>query len=98
MANKYELRATQLIGTGGVGAIVDIGDESFIVCDTVEWGVPSERIHLDRMEDRLRRQLRRPPVDAPGSRGRVVLHRFPGSLFCNHHSCRRIVTRWSEAK
>lgn len=95
---KYELRANQLIGAGGVGAIVDIGDESFVVADITQWGRPSRRITLPRMENRLRRQLYHPPDSIPSSRGCVPLKRFPESLFCNRSQCRRIITRWDERK
>lgn len=95
---KYELRANQLIGAGGVGAIVDIGDESFYVTDTTKWGRPSRRIVLPRMESRLRRRLYHPPEDVANSRGAVPLRRFPESLFCNRSQCRRIVVRWDEQK
>ena len=95
---KYELRANQLIGAGGVGAIVDIGDESFAVADITQWGRPSRRITLPRMENRLRRQLYHPPENLPNSHGAVPLKRFPESLFCNRSSCRRILPRWDEGK
>lgn len=95
---KYELRANQLVGTGGVGAIVDIGDESFVVCDTLTWGQPSTKVSLPRLESRLHRQLRRPPAAQAGSRGHVLLRRFPESLFCNRPKCRRIIIRWNEEK
>lgn len=95
---KYELRANQLIGAGGVGAIVDIGDESFYVTDTTKWGNPSRRIILPRMENRLRRRLYHPPEAMANSRGAVPLKRFPEALFCNRSQCRRIVTRWDEQK
>ncbi|MGX9964762.1 DrmB family protein [Roseomonas sp. F4] len=94
---NYELRRTQLVGAGGIGAVIDIGDESFVVCDAVDWGSPSEYVRLQRMEQRLRRDLRKPPADRPGSLGRVLLHRFPESMFCNNSRCRRIV-RWQEPR
>lgn len=97
MAKLYELRRTQLVGAGGIGAVIDIGDESFVVCDAIDWQVPSERIHLARLEQRTRRELRKPPADSPGSRGRVLLHRFPERMFCNDAQCRRIV-HWKEAR
>lgn len=96
-SKNYELRRTQLVGAGGVGAVIDIGDESFVVCDVVDWKTPSDSVHLHRMEQRLRRELRKPPADRPGSTGRVLLHRFPEMMFCNHPHCRRII-RWEEAK
>ncbi|MBO1329496.1 DUF1998 domain-containing protein [Acetobacter suratthaniensis] len=95
---KYELRANQLIGAGGVGAIVDIGDESFVVCDTTQWGAPSQDISHPPMEQRLRRRLCPPPAATRESRGAVPLKRFPGSLFCNRPACRRIILRWDEKK
>lgn len=95
---KYELRANQLVGAGGVGAIVDIGDESFVVMDTTQWGRPNRRITLPRMENRLRRQLIHPPEIHANSFGSVPLKRFPESLFCNRSKCRRIIIRWDEQK
>ncbi|KQN24703.1 DrmB family protein [Sphingomonas sp. Leaf38] len=93
----YELRANQLVGAGGVGAIVDIGDESFVVGDITRWSRPDQQIIIPRMERRLRRDLLKPPANQKGSRGDVLLSRFPGSLFCNRAQCRRIVTNWNEA-
>lgn len=95
---NYELRANTLIGAGGVGAIVDIGDESFVVGDITRWFRPDQQIVIPRMERRLRRDLLRPPANQKGSKGDVLLSRFPGSLFCNRAQCRRIVTGWNEAK
>lgn len=95
---KHELRANQLVGAGGVGAIVDIGDESFVVSDTTRWNRPNKQISIPRMERRLRRDLFMPPADKPGSRGHVLLRRFPTSLFCNKARCRKIVSRWDERK
>lgn len=97
MAKQYELRRTQLVGAGGIGAVIDIGDESFVVCDAVDWQAPSERVHLARLEQRTRRELRKPPADSPGSRGRVLLHRFPERMFCSNAQCRRIV-HWKESR
>jgi hypothetical protein len=97
MAKQYDLRRTQLVGASGIGAVIDIGEESFVVCDAVDWQVPSERVHLARLETRTRRELRKPPADSPGSRGRVLLHRFPESMFCNNPKCRRIVS-WKESR
>ncbi len=97
VSKNYELRRTQLVGAGGIGAVIDIGDESFVVCDAVDWGAPSEYVRLQRLEQRLHRDLRKPPADRPGSSGRVLLHRFPASMFCNNSRCRRII-RWEEAR
>jgi hypothetical protein len=95
---KRELRANQVVGVGGVGAVVDIGDESFVVTDTTRWNNPNHKIVIPRMERRLRRDLIKPPADQSGSRGHVLLKRFPATLFCNKAACRKIVTKWNEQK
>lgn len=92
---KRELRATQLIGAGGVGAIIDMGDESFVIEDITQWrkGPP---IDFARLSGRLNRSLYAPPYAGDGGRrGHVEMKRFPGALFCVN--CRTLVTSFRES-
>jgi len=91
---KRELRATQLIGAGGVGAIIDMGDESFVIEDITQWskGPP---IDIPRLSGRLNKPLFAPPYAGEGGRrGHVEMKRFPGALFCV--SCRALRTDYRE--
>lgn len=93
---KRELRAAQLIGAGGVGSIIDMGDESFVVEDISEWQ-KGEAIKLERLESRLRARIHSPPTSVRGRQGgRVEIKRFPGALFCV--LCRHLVTDFDERK
>lgn len=94
---KRSMRRSQLISPFGVGAIVDIGDESFACMDITRWSDHGRVIRLPRLSRRLGRdEFREPP--APGQ-GHVPLRRFPQWLFCP--SCRGMqrwtVTREAEA-
>lgn len=92
---KRELRAAQLIGAGGVGAIIDMGDESFVIEDITQWrkGPP---IEIPRLSGRLNKPLYAPPYTGEGGRrGHVEMKRFPGALFCV--SCRTLKTGFQES-
>ncbi len=89
-----QLRRSQYISPFGVGAILDLGNESLIASDISNWRQGSgEVIHLKRLEYRIRVQdFRMPPV----SRGfwdtnpaTLPYFRFPQWLFCP--SCRKLM-------
>jgi hypothetical protein len=92
----WQIRRTQIVGQGGVGAVIDVGDESFTVCDVTDWraGPP---IELPRLSTRLGRSLREPPSDEEGATGRILLMRFPRALFCNDSRCRALIDDWRES-
>lgn len=93
---KRELRAAQLVGNGGVGAVIDMGDESFVVTDISRWrrGV---RILIPRLSEKLHKPLFSPPFSGDGGTGgSVEIKRFPGSLFCI--MCRFLIDHWREGE
>ena len=76
------IRRSQLITTYGVGAIVAVGDESFMVAGIHRWS--SE---VDLHEPRLERLLRvkgfvRPPVTKNEKVGDIPVVRFPQWVYC----------------
>lgn len=95
-----QIRRSQYISVFGVGAILDIGNESFVASDISKWWKNSgEVIHLKRLEHRLRKkEFRMPPV-AQGFWDKkpagLPYYRFPQWLFCP--SCRKL-TKWSTKK
>lgn len=85
--SRGEVRRSQLITTYGVGAIVAVGDESFMVAGIDRWPVT----HPNLNEPRLERQLGVagfviPPSSDSGQDIPVV--RFPETVWCT--SCQRI--------
>ena len=82
---KRSVRASQLVSPFGVGAIVELGGESFACMDVSRWPasacVPLEDNDLAR---RLNTEIRRPPSSEQGAA--VPFSRFPRWLFCP--SCR----------
>ena len=94
MADKSRaVRRSQYISPFGVGAIVDMGNESLIAEDISKWQNNSGTvIHLGRLEKRLRiREFRMPPI--PRSRWdrhppKLPYFRFPQWVFCP--SCRNM--------
>ena len=81
MAVKRTIRQGQLVSPFGVGAIMDIGPESFVVTDISRW--PNDglrRIPDSRLEDKLQRPIKTPAArdDSPS----VSIGRFPRWHFC----------------
>jgi hypothetical protein len=95
MAPKRSIPRGQVIYPYGVGAILDWGQECFVVLDTSSPGWASApRVSLPRLQQRLgaRDGFRLPPVlkdDAPSRP--LSVQRFPSWLFCPR--CRRM-WRW----
>jgi len=92
-----QIRRSQYISPFGVGAILDIGKESFVASDISKWHKNAgEVIHLKRLEHRLHVTEFRMPPTPKGAWERNPLslpyYRFPQWLFCP--SCRKM-TRWS---
>ncbi len=95
MSKNRSLRRGQLVSVHGPGSIVDIGDESFVVCGIERW-------REDRFDPcnlpRLARRLGKNRLLQPNTRegfgqipASVCLHRFPRWLFCQ--VCRRMM-KW----
>lgn len=81
------IRASQLITPFGVGAVVELGGESFVCMDVAEWPAGScVKLAENTLEHVLRKELRRPPTEAQDAA--VPFGRFPRWLFCP--SCRRL--------
>ena len=83
-----DIRRSQVISTYGIGGLIPVTDESFMVAGIDRWTVrASEEIH----EPRLQRQLGvsrfyLPPTGSPS--GDIPVVRFPAWSSCS--SCRRI--------
>lgn len=96
MSRDRGLRQSQVITPHGVGAILDIGKESFVVADISFWKLDKSvrTLELKRLSKLLGKQLKTPPKKSPNKYGNhdgrkgIQLHRFPRVLFCA--SCRRI--------
>lgn len=101
----HDLRVGQAITVFGPGAVVDIGDESFVNCTIDNWSDPRDYLKthayrsckLYRLSSKLGvRELFMPSTEAPGI-GRqtpwsIRMQRFPSWMFCQ--SCRRM-HQWS---
>jgi len=79
-----KIRRTQYITPFGVGAILDIGQESFVAEDISKWGKAGEKIELKRLSTRLNiEEFKMPPVpkDYEKYTKKVPFYRFPEWLF-----------------
>jgi hypothetical protein len=84
---KGQIRRTQLITTYGVGSIVAIEDESFMVAGIDRWEPGPPNLHEPRLERRLRvNGFRIPPSSEDGPDIPVI--RFPTWAHCP--SCKRL--------
>ena len=84
---KGEIRRSQLITTYGVGAVIAIDDESFMVAGTDRWGAGPIDLHEPRLERRLEVDGFRLPPSSEESKDIPVV-RFPMWAHCP--SCKRI--------
>ena len=50
---KGAVRRSQLVTTYGVGSIIALGDESFIVTGIDRWGISDANLHEPRLEREL---------------------------------------------
>lgn len=88
---KREIRSNTIVGTSGVGAVIDVGQESFVIPGITEWKQYQLRvIDLKRLSSRLHKILKGPKDDKPS----LMVRRFPRAMFCD--KCRRI-TMWKAA-
>lgn len=84
---KGEIRRSQLITTYGVGAIVAVEDESFMIAGIDRWDVTGPNLHEPRLERRLHvTGFVLPP--ATEDRDDVPVVRFPTWVQCS--SCKRL--------
>jgi len=84
---KREIRSSSVTGPAGVGAVIDVGQESFVIPGLTQWRQEQLRvIPLPRLSDRLRKVLKAPRAEKPN----LMVRRFPREMFCE--KCRRIST------
>src|SRR4051795_10014880 len=84
---KGHVRRSQLVTTYGVGAVIPVGDEAFMVAALERWDVPGPDLHEPRLERELRvRGFVQPP--ATDDRPDVPVVRFPTFQSCP--MCRRL--------
>lgn len=84
---KGEIRRSQLITTYGVGSIIAVEDESFMVAGIDRWGPAEPNVHEPRLERRLQvNGFRLPP--ASEDRADIPVVRFPTWAHCP--SCKRL--------
>ena len=87
---KREIRAGSITGIAGIGAVVDIGKESFLIpgIGTGSWHHNHLRaLELPRLSTRLHKVLKVPKEQGAS----LTVHRFPRAMFCD--KCRKI-THW----
>ena len=88
---KREIRSSSVAGAAGVGAIIDVGQESFLIPGIEQWKQPQLRVvELKRLSARLGKVLKAPREDSPS----LMVRRFPRAMFCE--KCRRIAM-WKTA-
>lgn len=84
---KGKIRRSQLITTYGVGSIVAVEDESFMIAGIDRWEPGPPNLHEPRLERRLHvNGFRLPP--ATENRGDIPVVRFPTWAHCP--SCKRL--------
>src|SRR5689334_2488646 len=87
---KGSVRRSQLITTYGVGAIVAVEDESFMVAGIDRWPVGSPDLHEPRLERELGVQgFAAPPATDDDTDIPVI--RFPKMMSCP--SCKRLASQ-----
>ena len=93
---KRTIRQAQLVAPFGVGAIIDIGQESYVMADISRWqpGL-MRRIENSHLERRLHRPIKTPIAKedvAP-----VSIHRVPRWHFCPRCRLMRMITGMEDA-
>ena len=85
---KREVRSSTVAGMAGVGAVVDVGQESFLIPGINGWKQWQLRvIDLKRLSSRLHKILKAPKEEKPT----LQVRRFPRAMFCE--KCRHM-TNW----
>jgi len=83
---RREIRSSAVAGMAGVGAIIDVGQESFLIPGINIWKQPQLRIiELKRLSSRLQKVLKAPKQENPT----LMVRRFPRAMFCE--KCRRMI-------
>jgi len=85
---KREIRSSAVAGMAGVGAVVDVGQESFLIPGIDGWKQWQLRIiELKRLSSRLHKILKAPKEEKPT----LQVRRFPRAMFCE--KC-RVMVHW----
>jgi len=85
---KREIRSSAVAGMAGVGAVIDVGQESFLIPGIDGWKQWQLRIiELKRLSSRLHKILKAPKQEKPT----LQVRRFPKAMFCE--KC-RAMTNW----
>jgi hypothetical protein len=88
---KREIRSSAVAGMAGVGAVVDVGQESFLIPGISGWRQGALRvIDLKRLSSRLHKVLKAPKEEKPT----LLIRRFPRAMFCE--KCRMMIL-WKTA-
>ena len=88
MCSRRVIRRSQVVAPFGVGAIIDIGQESFIVADISRWPGQSMRTVRDsHLEKAIGRPIKAPIASAETPS--VAVYRFPEWHFCP--KCRSMI-------
>ena len=88
---KREIRSSAVAGMAGVGAVVDVGQESFLIPGISGWKQGALRvIDLKRLSTRLHKILKAPKEEKPT----LLIRRFPRAMFCE--KCRMMI-HWKAA-
>lgn len=88
---KGEARRHQLVTTYGVGSVIALGDESFIVAGIDYWNVDGPTIHEPRLEKDLGVEgFVDPPASGDDHHADVPVMRFPAMQSCP--SCGRLAS------
>ena len=81
--SKGEVRRAQLVTTYGVGSVVALGDESFMVAGIDSWDGVQVDLHEPRLEQQLRvRGFVQPPAASQDDSENVPVVRFPSWYYC----------------
>ena len=85
--SKRTIRRSQAIYPYGPGSIIDQGQESFVVLDTVRnrraWNNRNQHIRLQRLESALdMKRDSRASIGFWGKKKSLLVMRFPTWLFC----------------
>lgn len=82
---KREIRSGSLVGVAGVGAVIDVGTESFVIPGIEKWRQKSLSVlSLPRLSRRLGKVLKTTSAEKPT----LEVKRFPRAMFCE--KCRKI--------
>lgn len=85
---KGEIRRSQIITTYGIGSIVPVEDESFMVAGIDRWAPEPANLHEPRLERKLHVSGFRFPPASDDSAPDIPVIRFPTWAYCP--SCKRL--------